>query len=93
MKRYEPIPGRLVRSLAGRDRGGYFMVVATEGEDMVLIADGRVRPLSRPKRKKRKHLHMTPFVLTEAASRLEKPGGLADGELRRMIEGLKRADG
>lgn len=86
MKRYEPVPGRLCRSLAGRDRGDYFIVVGSAGEDMVLIADGRIRPLERPKKKKLKHLHMMPLVLEEAAARLGKPGALADGELRNMIQ-------
>lgn len=93
MKRYEPEPGRLCRSLAGRDRGGYFIVVGTTSDGFVLIADGATRPLSRPKKKKRKHLHMTPLLLREAAARLEKPGALADGELRNMIERTGRVSG
>lgn len=93
MKRYEPEPGRLCRSLAGRDRGGCFIVVGTTPDGMVLIADGKTRRLSRPKKKKRKHLHMTPLVLEQAAARLGKPGALADGELRNMIERTGRTTG
>ena len=93
MKRYEPEPGRLCRSLAGRDRGGYFIVVGTEPDGRILIADGKTRPLGRPKKKKAKHLHMTPIVLEEAAARLEKPDTLADGELRNMIERTGRVHG
>lgn len=93
MTRYEPVPGRLCRSLAGRDRGGYFMVVGTTGDGLILIADGKTRPLGRPKKKKPKHLHMTPLILEEAAARLETPGALADGELRNMIERTGRVHG
>lgn len=93
MKRYEPEVGRLCRSLAGRDRGGYFIVVGVTEDGMVLIADGKTRPLARPKKKKRRHLHMTPLLLKEAAQRLEKPGTLADGELANMIQRTGRVHG
>lgn len=58
------------------------MVVGIPDENHVLIADGRVRRLASPKKKKRKHVHMTPIVLEEAARRLDK---LQDGELQAMI--------
>lgn len=47
--------GRPVMSLAGRDKDGYFCVIGTEGEHL-LLADGRHRKVDHPKRKKLKHL-------------------------------------
>lgn len=82
----EPVIGQLCRSRAGRDYGRYFIVVGLSGEkDYVLIADGRLRHLDRPKKKKLRHLHMTPIVLDEAAQRLEGRGTLSDGELHNML--------
>lgn len=47
--------GSVVKSLAGRDQGGYY--VAIEAEDrFVFIADGRERRLEKPKRKNVKHI-------------------------------------
>lgn len=82
-RKYEPEPGRLCRSLAGRDQGGYFIVVGIPDAQHVLIADGKIRRLKSPKKKKRKHVHMTPLVLKEAAERLDR---LQDGELHNMIK-------
>ena len=58
------VRGRLVRSKAGRDRARTFAVLAVEGQ-MLLLADGRLRTLCRPKRKKNKHVAPTATVLGE----------------------------
>ena len=49
--------GQLVVSLAGRDKGCVCAVVGkSEDEGYVLIADGRIRKVETPKKKKLKHL-------------------------------------
>lgn len=48
---------RAVVSLAGRDRDAVCIVLAEEGEYLYL-ADGRQRPVERPKKKKRKHVRL-----------------------------------
>ena len=45
----------IVRSDAGRDQGKLFVVLAVEGE-YLLLADGKGRKAESPKRKKRKHV-------------------------------------
>ena len=45
----------IVRSVAGRDAGSLFFVLAAEG-DFLLLADGKQRRLESPKRKRRKHV-------------------------------------
>jgi ribosomal protein L14E/L6E/L27E len=50
--------GLVVRALAGRDRGGYFVVLSTE-DGYAVIADGKRRRLDAPKRKNIRHLQMT----------------------------------
>ncbi len=47
--------GMLVRSGAGHDKGKLYLVVREEG-DMLWLADGTIRPLQRPKKKKRRHV-------------------------------------
>ncbi len=54
--------GRVVYSKAGRDKG-YFLVITAVCEDYVLVADGKERPLERPKRKNTKHIGVTKAVL------------------------------
>jgi ribosomal protein L14E/L6E/L27E len=49
--------GQLVVSLAGRDKGCICAVVGEpDDEGFVLIADGKVRKVEKPKKKKLKHL-------------------------------------
>ena len=48
---------RAVVSLAGRDRGTVCIVLQEEGE-YLFLADGRQRPVERPKKKKRKHARL-----------------------------------
>lgn len=49
--------GQLFLSLAGRDKGIVCTVVGkSDDEGYVLIADGRIRKVENPKKKKLKHL-------------------------------------
>ncbi len=56
-------PGQLVRSKAGHDAGQIFLILSVEGEWLIL-SDGRLRPMDKPKRKKKKHtqpIHLSPL--------------------------------
>lgn len=50
--------GQFVLSIAGRDKNRIFMVVDTIDENYVLIADGMLRSINKPKKKKLKHLKL-----------------------------------
>lgn len=58
--------GQVVRSICGRDKGCFLTVLGTEGP-CLLVADGKRRPLERPKRKKPFHVAATNTVLGDAA--------------------------
>lgn len=45
-------------SLAGRDKGRLFAIIGRESENYVLIADGRLRTVQKPKKKKLRHLRV-----------------------------------
>ena len=55
--------GSVVVSKAGRDKGYLLAVVGIE-KDFVLVADGKERPLERPKRKNPKHLAKTEITVS-----------------------------
>ena len=63
--------GRIVCSKAGRDKG-YFMVVVGCKDNLVLVCDGKERPLERPKSKNIKHLQLTNTVLNETDYKTNK---------------------
>ena len=62
--------------MCGRDRKRLFCVVGVCDEDFVLLANGDLRKLDRPKRKRLKHLQFT-------GARIEIPHD--DETLRRRI--------
>ena len=53
------VKGRVVIAKAGRDKGRAFVVTEILSDRAVLIADGKSRPLERPKRKNVLHLQAT----------------------------------
>ena len=69
--------GMVVRSKAGHDRGGFFLVMETEG-DFALLAGGKNRPLDRQKRKRKKHL-------AETLVRIDPGCVKTDRQLRRAL--------
>lgn len=60
----EYVPGQIVISKAGHDRG-HIYVVTRAGADGVWLADGRIRTLERPKFKKQKHIQKTLTIVPE----------------------------
>lgn len=51
--------GNIVLSKAGRDKGKYFIVLKVIDTNYVEIADGALRKVDNPKKKKCKHLENT----------------------------------
>lgn len=49
--------GGLVKSLAGHDKDELYIIISAQGE-YVSMSDGRKHPLSKPKRKNKKHLQL-----------------------------------
>ena len=74
----------VVRSTAGRDAGEIFYVI---GEDPIYLtlANGKDRPLDRPKRKKRKHVQMVLRSETRVAEKLSRGDKVLNSELRRDL--------
>ena len=73
--------GMIVISAAGRDKGR-LMVILSADEDFALIADGKVRKIADPKKKRLKHLRFT--------SKTVDMNGITDKKLR-IILGNDRA--
>ncbi|HNW04558.1 MAG TPA: KOW domain-containing RNA-binding protein [Oscillospiraceae bacterium] len=53
---------QVVRSKAGKDCGGFFVILAEE-EGFAYIADGKLRKVEKPKRKNARHLAPTDTAL------------------------------
>lgn len=86
MVRYEP--GQFARSLAGRDKGRLYIILASEGE-YVSLTDGKHRTAERPKRKKKKHVQLQDSKNESIKEKLMQKETIRDEEIRRI---LKEAD-
>lgn len=76
--------GSEVRSIAGRDKGGLFIVLAVE-EGYAYLADGDMRKTDRPKRKKLKHIQASGNVSEFVANKLEQGQKVTNAELRKAL--------
>lgn len=74
----------VVLSIAGRDKGRLFFVLDVEGE-FALIADGRIRHLEKPKKKKQKHLSYYSNTDSEVRQRILNGGKLTNSLIRKTL--------
>lgn len=74
--------GTVVLSKSGRDKGRYFIVCSIIDKDFVLIADGALRKLKSPKKKKVKHISLTFDKLENIGKKLEEGKKVFDNELK-----------
>jgi len=80
--------GRVVMSKAGRDRGRYFVVVDKLDAEYVLIADGDLRKIDNPKKKKYKHLKAKKELISSIQAKILSGEPVFDSEIRRSLEAL-----
>ena len=80
----QPERGIVVISKAGKDKGLRFVIMQCDGL-FCLIANGKLRPVEKPKRKKLRHLQLTNMRLTQ-----EEMG--TNRSLRRALSGLPETD-
>lgn len=77
---YEIEAGMLAWSKAGHDKDKLYLIIAVEG-DCVYLADGRLRPLEHPKKKKKKHVQ----IIKEKPEELSLTE-LKNEDIRRIIK-------
>ena len=75
--------GQVVRSIAGRDNGTAYVIVSTS-DNYVYVADGAIRKLENPKKKKLRHIQGSYNVSEEIAERLAE-GTLENYMIRRFL--------
>ena len=74
----------VVEATAGRDQGKLFFVLSVD-EEFLLLANGKDRPLEKPKRKKRKHVRKVLRPDTRVALKIASGDKVLNSELRRDL--------
>lgn len=91
MKEFSITAGRVALSKAGRDKGRAFVILEQTEDGHALIADGDLRKIEKPKRKKLMHLKLKPVLFQEIA-RLYAKGQLKNSDIRTALATLERID-
>lgn len=79
--------GQIVKSKAGRDKGRIFIIVGIADDKHVLIADGDLRKIEKPKKKKVIHLQYYNSVSENIKTKILKKEMVTDAEI---IDTLKQ---
>ena len=78
----------IVQALAGHDKGSFHFVLKTE-DGYALVADGKLRKLSKPKRKKLKHLAFAAEGSPPVADMIKSGDLVSDKEIRKALAVFK----
>lgn len=77
--------GQLVQSRAGRDRGNIFLVADFVDSEYVLLIDGKLRPIEKPKKKKIKHIKVLNTVLSDYTEWIESGTQINNKWIRTLL--------
>jgi large subunit ribosomal protein L14e len=85
-----PKVGRIVEVVKGRDKGLHAVVVGHVPDRYVLLADGHVRKVTKPKKKNVLHVRFTPHhVTTRQTSAADSEGKFTNAQLRYALRELR----
>lgn len=77
--------GQVVYSKAGRDSGEKFIVIGIVDEQHVLVSDGSLRRIEKPKKKKIKHLNLTENIIDSLNKKLINSIKVANSEIKKAL--------
>jgi large subunit ribosomal protein L14e len=81
----DTVIGRYVWSKAGRDKGKLFIIIDIIDDNHVLIADGSLRKINNPKKKKLKHLYVTEKMNDCIAQAAIMKKRISDSDLQKAV--------
>lgn len=80
--------GQLVRSVAGRDKGSYYLIYDVLDESFVRVINGDKKKLSNPKRKNIKHLELFPVTADDIREKLGRGDTVTETDVLKTIKNL-----
>lgn len=80
--------GQIVHSRAGRDKGRYFIVVGLIDDNYVLVADGDLRKIQSPKKKKIKHLVFHEKFADNIVEMFKNNQRITDSDLKKTLQSM-----
>ncbi len=80
--------GDIVVSLCGHDIGEWYVVCEVD-KNFVYLADGKTKPLQKPKKKKIKHVAKANFFAGNIATKIAHGEYLLDAEVQKTLKFFK----
>lgn len=80
------VVGQLVKSKSGRDMMRLFLVYGVVDNEHVLLVDGKLRKLEKPKLKKIKHLIVYHTIVEDFQKKVEENSRLTNSQIRKYLE-------
>ena len=80
--------GQLAKSIAGRDKGRYMVIIDIIDENYVYVVDGDLRRVENPKKKKIKHLQMLNKRADLIAEKLAKKRKIKNEDIKEDLNEL-----
>jgi len=80
--------GQIVKSKTGRDQGRFLIVIAKINTEYVLIVDGSLRRIDKPKKKKIKHLAKVNAVSNDIREAILNNNKINNAFIRRELSRL-----
>ncbi len=78
--------GQIVISKAGRDEGRKFVVVKTVDDIYVLLADGDLRKMEKPKKKKIRHISPTTMISVVLEEKLSSGAKVSNTDIKKALK-------
>lgn len=80
--------GRVVYSNAGRDKGIKLIIIDVIDEEYVNIADGNLRKVEKPKKKKIKHLNITDIISVEIKKSILSGAKVSNSKIKKFLQSV-----
>jgi len=77
--------GMFAISRAGHDKGKLYIIIG-EDEEYVYLADGRLKPVDAPKKKKKKHIQIVKRTDEEIHLLIEEKRQVGNEQIKRAIK-------
>ena len=78
--------GKVVLSIAGRDKDHYYVIVKDLNDDYYLLSNGRTKTIQMPKKKKLKHLVVLDDVNDEIKASIISQDRGADLKIKKFLK-------
>ena len=79
--------GSIVLSLAGRDKGNYFIVTEIK-DNFAYIVDGKIHKVENPKLKKLKHMAEQDFKFEDLINKIKNKSKITNQDVKRALKKL-----